>query len=205
MSPVTRIRRDGTVRPARYGSLQVGVIAWLALVWMLLWGNFTLMGLLGGMVVGALVSLSFPLPPLRMNLRVRPVALVWLVVKFHYDIVSASWQVVKATFRRRPVTNAVVGVQLRTPSDFVLTIVGEMLTLVPGSVLIEAERSTYTIYLHVFDIDDAQQAEAFRRTAWAQEERVVRAFGRHVDHLHLPPAQAQERAVAQLSEEEKRK
>lgn len=202
MSPVTRTRRDGRVRPARYRSLQPGMLVWLTLVWVMLWGDFSPKGAVGGLLVAVVVCLVFPLPPLRLHVRVRPLALVWLAVRFLADIVVASWQVSLATFRRELVTSAVIGVQLRTPSDFVMTVVGEMLSLVPGSVVVEAERSTYTLYLHVFDIDDEEQAEAFRRTAWAQEERVVRAFGRHLDHLSLPPAEAQARALDRLAEDE---
>lgn len=202
MSPVTRTRRDGRQRPSRYRSLQPGMVVWLTLVWVLLWGDLSVLLVLGGALVAVVVLVVFPLPPLQLQVRVRPVALLRLVVRFHRDIVAASWQVTRATFRRRPVTNAVIGVQLRTPSDVVLTVVGEMLSLVPGSVLVEAERSTYTLYLHVFDVDDLDRAEAFRRTAWAQEERVVRAFGKHLDHLHLPPAQAQQHALARLEEEQ---
>lgn len=202
MSPVTRTGRDGRQRPSRYRSLQPGMVVWLTLVWLLLWGDLSVLLVLGGALVAVVVLVVFPLPPLRLQVRARPVAVVRLLVRFHRDIVAASWQVIKATFRRRPVTNAVIGVQLRTPSDVVLTVVGEMLSLIPGSVLVEAERSTYTLYLHVFDVDDPDRADAFRRTAWAQEERVVRAFGKHLDHLHLPPAQAQQHALARLEEEQ---
>ncbi len=202
MSPVTRTGRDGRQRPSRYRSLQPGMVVWLTLVWLLLWGDVSVLLVLGGALLAVVVLVVFPLPPLRLQVRVRPVAVVRLLVRFHRDIVAASWQVIKATFRRRPVTNAVIGVQLRTPSDVVLTVVGEMLSLVPGSVLVETERSTYTLYLHVFDVDDPDRAEAFRRTAWAQEERVVRAFGKHLDHLHLPPAEAQQHALARLEEEQ---
>lgn len=204
MRAVTRTRRDGRVRPARYRSVQPVAIGWLTLVWVLLWGDPSLKGFLGGVLVAVLVCVVFPLPALRMHLRVRPLPAAYLLARFLADVVVASWQVTRATFRRRPVLNAVIGVQLRTPSDIVLTVVGEMLSLVPGSVVVEAERSTYTLYLHVFDISDQAGAERFRQSAWAQEARLVRAFGRHLDHLGLAPAEAQAHAMARLREDEQR-
>jgi hypothetical protein len=50
--------------------------------------------------------------------------------------------------------------------------------------------------MHVFDVDDEEQARAFRETALEQEKRVVRAFGINLEHLDLPPEQAQEKARA---------
>lgn len=188
-------------RPTRRGTLQPAAIIWLTLVWVALWGEISLITVLGGILVAVLVCLLLPLPRVRMRSRVRPLALAHLVLRFVGDLVAATWQVAAATFRPRAITSAVIGVRLKTPSDFVLTVVGEMLTLVPGSVVVEAERSTYTLYLHVFDIDDEDQVEAYRHAVWAQEARVVRALGRHLDHLDLPPAQAQAHAMARFEEE----
>ncbi|MDP3893456.1 Na+/H+ antiporter subunit E, partial [Nocardioides sp.] len=75
------------------------------------------------------------------------------------------------------VQNAIIEVPLRTPSDLVLTIVGQMLSLIPGSLLIEARRSTHTIYLHILDVADATDCGAAREHALALEARVVRALG----------------------------
>lgn len=186
----------GQGRPRRFRAVQPGVAIWLTVLWLLLWGDLTPLLVLGGVLVAVLVCVVFPLPALRMHLRLRPVAMAWLVIRFAYDVLVASWQVSKVVLRRRQVSNAIVEIQLRTPSDFVLTVVGEMLTLVPGSVLIEARRATHTIFMHVFDVDDEEQARAFRETALEQEKRVVRTFGINLEHLDLPPEQAQEKARA---------
>ena len=74
-------------------------------------------------------------------------------------------------------------VNLRTPSDFVLTVVAEMTCLIPGSVVVEARRSTHTLFIHVLDVDDLEAVERFKQSVLDQEARVVRALGRHVDHL----------------------
>jgi multicomponent Na+:H+ antiporter subunit E len=101
----------------------------------------------------------------------------------------SSIQVARVVLRPpRPLRNAVVEVNLRTPSDLVLTLVAEMTCLIPGSLVVEARRSTHTLYLHVLDIGDEEGVERFRQGVLDQETRVVRAMGRHVDHLTDPPA-----------------
>lgn len=174
MSPQTPRRR----------TLQLPVLLWLTLVWLMLWRDFTLGNLVFGFVVAVAVCLFFPLPPLRMHLRVRPGPLLWLVVRFLWDVVVSSVQVAKATLSpTKNLRNAVVEVNLKTPSDFVLTIVAEMICLIPGSLAVEARRSTHTLFFHAFDVRDEAGVEVFRERVLAQERRVVRAFGTKVDHL----------------------
>ena len=177
-------RPDGPVRPARLRGLQLPVIVWLTLVWVALWGDLSAANVLGGLAVALVVCLVFPLPPLRMRLHVRPLRLCWLVLRFLGDVVVASAEVTWTTlqFHRQP-QNAVIEVDLRTHSDFVLTVVAEMVSLVPGSLVVEARRSTHTLFLHVLDARDLAGVDKMRRQVFALERRVVLAFGAETGHL----------------------
>lgn len=171
-------------RPPRPAALQWPVILWLTVVWVALWGSVAPITVVGGVIVAVVVCLVFPLPRLRMDVHVRPLRLIWLAVRFLADVVVASVHVAWVTLRfgRQPL-NAVVEIDLLTDSDFVLTIVGEMVSLVPGSLVVEARRATHTLYLHVLDAGDAAGAARMRSQVMALERRVVLAFGSHVDHL----------------------
>lgn len=170
--------RDGRQRPARYRSIQWPMIALLTLVWWVLWGSYTPFSLVGGVVVAVIVCFVFPLPPLKMHLKLNAWAVVVLVARFHYDVFRASAQVAWLTlFPPKPLTNALVEVRLRSESDFVLTVVAELVSLVPGSVVVEAHRATHTLFLHSIDIRDEAGMDRVREAVLAQEERVVRAFG----------------------------
>jgi multicomponent Na+:H+ antiporter subunit E len=67
-----------------------------------------------------------------------------------------------------------------------MTVVAEMTCLIPGSLVIEARRSTHTLFLHVLDVGDQAGVESFRQGVLDQEARLVRALGRHVEHLDDP-------------------
>lgn len=184
MSPQLKTRRDGQVRPARYGSLQLPMLLWLTLVWVVLWRDLSPLTVVGGLLVATIACLVFPLPPLRLDVRVRPLALLHLVGRFAWDVVVSSFHVIRVVLRPRGrLRNAVVEVNLRTPSDFVLTVVAEMTCLIPGSVVVEARRSTHTLFIHVLDVDDLEAVERFKQSVLDQETRVVRALGRHTGHL----------------------
>lgn len=174
--PLLRTNRRGQVKPVRYRALQPWSTLWLTLFWMALWGSVSPGVVLMGLAVAVATSYAFPLPPVDLGARVRFWPLVWLVVHFLFDVVRASVLVSMVVLRRRPVSNAVVTVDLRSNSDFVLTAVGAMLTLVPGSIIVEARRSTHTLYLHVLNVDTPEEAEAFRREALAVEARFLKAF-----------------------------
>ncbi|WP_206611365.1 Na+/H+ antiporter subunit E [Nocardioides yefusunii] len=166
----------GRVRPSRYRALQPWPLAWLTVLWIALWGSASVGNVVLGFAVAVAVSWFFPLPPVDLGSKVRFWPLVWLVVHFIGDVLKASVQVSLVVLRRRPVRNAVVKVDLHSNSDFVLTGVAAMLTLVPGSVVLEARRSTHTLFLHVLDTDDEAAVEKFRAEAFAVEERFLRAF-----------------------------
>ncbi len=176
MSPYTRVTRSGQVRPRRYQAVQLPTVAWLTAVSWVLWGSYTALSLVGGLLVAVLVCVVLPLPPLRLGVRVRPVGFVVLVARFLVDVLVASVQVARITLvPPRPLRNALVGVRLVSESDIVLTAVAEMVTLVPGTVVVEAHRASHTLYLHAIDVQDERAIEAVRARVLEQERRVLRA------------------------------
>src|SRR3546814_11338921 len=97
----------------------------------MLWRDFCLGNAVVGFLVALVVCMVFPLPRLGMRLRIRPISLLWLVVRFVADVVVSSVQVSIATLRpTRHLRNAVIEVNLRTPSAFVLTVVAERKSVV---------------------------------------------------------------------------
>jgi multicomponent Na+:H+ antiporter subunit E len=171
----------------RIEDLHLPTLAWLTSVWVALWGDLSVFNVVGGLLVAVAVGLVFPLPRLGIHLHVRPGRLAWLTLHFLGDVVVASAQVVQATLRldRQPL-NAVIEVDLRTHSDFVLTVVAEMVSLVPGSLVVEARRATHTLFLHVLDARDQAGVDKMRAQVFALERRVVLAFGAEIDHLDTP-------------------
>lgn len=178
MSPQMKTTRSGRVRPARYRSVQWQTVLVLTLVWWVLWGTYSAFSLVGGVLVAVGVCLVFPLPPLRGRVRLRPWAFLVLVARFQRDIVVASVEVAWITlFPPKPLRNALVGVTLRSQSDVVLTVVAELVSLVPGSVVVEVHRGSHTLFVHAIAVADEAGVEEVRQRVLAQEERVVAAFG----------------------------
>jgi multicomponent Na+:H+ antiporter subunit E len=176
MSTKPEERRDA-VHLARWRSVQPMMLVWLTLVWMALWQDISFANVVSGLLIALVISLVFPLPRLRLAERLHPVHLVILVGRFLFDMVVASFQVAWLTlmFHRQP-RSAVMAVKLRSRSDFVMTLVAEMSSLVPGTLAVEARRHTHTVYIHVLDLGE-EHVDRFRERVLAQEDRILRALG----------------------------
>ena len=167
--------------------LQPRAVATIALAWVLLWDRVTWGNVVNGVLVGLAVTYAFPLPSIEFHGRLRPHRLAWLIVRFLADLVVASWQVMLLAFGTRRPRNAVIEVQLRSRSDFYLTITAELVALVPGSVVVDARRSTSVLYLHLLDVRGEGAIEAQRAHVLAVERRVVRALGSREEIAALDP------------------
>lgn len=157
----------------------VFTIGWLTLVWILLWGDFSWGNLVNGILLALFVNVVTPLPRVVTKGAFRPLAVIRLMVCFLWDMLMGALTVAVVALRAAPPEAAVIKVQLRSPSDTVLATTSGMVTLVPGSVVVEAHRLTGVIYLHVFDVrgaDPSERLEKVRRTVLTQEERIMRAF-----------------------------
>jgi multicomponent Na+:H+ antiporter subunit E len=191
MSPEMRTRRDGTLRPRRKGAVQPWTVVWMGLVWCLFWRDLSIANVLSGAVLGVAIQWAFPLPPLRLEGGVRLGGLVAMLWMFVTQMLLASFEVAGHVLRpKRQPQPAVVEIDLRSESDFVLTIVSLIISLVPGSVVVEARRSTHTLFIHVLDAQGTDGVEKARARALDVETYVVRAF---------PPKRRRDRGTTEVT------
>jgi multicomponent Na+:H+ antiporter subunit E len=167
-----------TARPKHWVRDRLIAIGALTAMWTLLWGVFSWAAILSGLLISTVVVTVFPLPPVTFAGRPRPAGLLRFAVRFFTDLVTASAQLAWTAFRfgYRP-RSAVIGVQLAVRSDLNLTLCGEAVSLIPGSLIIDTDRDAGVLYIHVFDVHDHEAVDRFRRQVYALEGRIVRAIG----------------------------
>ena len=176
-----------STRAERRAALLNQLPLWLGLVllWMLLWGSFSWLNLVTGALLASLVSVVFYLPAVQLSGRLDPARTVVFLLRLLGDIVRASVQV--AWLALKPLTmpagpqSAIIAVPLRTRSDLILTWTAVATSIVPGSIVIDTDRVSSTLYLHVLNVRTTEQIERFRLTVLATERRIVRAFGSRED------------------------
>lgn len=157
---------------------QLPFFAWLIALWMLLWGQFTWLALLSGLIVAVVVTRIFRLPPVDLSGRLNPWYGFVFVVTFLAALVRGSllvaWQVLDV--RRQPGV-AVIAVPLRTDDDLIMSHTAVTASLIPGSIILEADRDRRVLYLHVIGVRNEADVERQRRAVLGWEARIVRAVG----------------------------
>jgi len=157
---------------------QLPFFAWLVALWMLLWGQFTVVAFLTGLIAAVIVTRVFRLPPVQLSGRLNLWFGLVFVVTFFAALVRGSllvaWQVID--FRRQP-SSAVIAVHLRTDDDLIMTHTAVTASLIPGSLIVEADRDLRILYLHVIGIDSDDDVEKLRKSILGWEARIVRAAG----------------------------
>ncbi|MEV6263153.1 Na+/H+ antiporter subunit E [Streptomyces sp. NPDC051784] len=172
--------------------LDLPLIAWLTLIWVLLWSTLTWANVVTGVVVAVTVCLAFPLPQVDLGLRLHPWGILRLAGYLLYDMYTSGVRVTRQIFAGRPHRPAVIGVPLRCRGDLMLAATAVTVSNVPGGAVVEVRRATATLFLHVLDADRPEELEAARQQVWKLEELTVRAFGTQdeIARVSEPPSAA---------------
>ena len=83
--------------------------------------------------------------------------------RFFRDVVVASFQVAVRPAAQADPALLGHGVQLRTRSDLIMTLGAIAISLVPGSLVLEADRERSILYLHAFATKRPEDVENARR------------------------------------------
>ena len=156
---------------------QLPFFLWLVVLWMLLWGQFTVLAGLTGFIVALVVTRVFRLPPVELSGRVN----LWWGLVFSLAFIVAlvrgsltvAWQILTPG---QPGT-AIIAVPLVTDDDLIMTHVAVTASLIPGSLIVDVDRDRRILYLHVIGVHDLASIDRQRRAVQHWEERIVRAVG----------------------------
>lgn len=150
--------------------------AGLVVVWVLLIGQLDFGTIVFGLLVSIGVQLIFPMPVIPQMSRMRPLQTVWLILVTLWGLVRASVIVSYQVLAwKRPTSNSIIVVDLRSKDSFTSTLTAVLVTLVPGSVVLELRGGRMLV--HVFDTPNRAAVEAARKNVLDNERLVLQAFG----------------------------
>jgi len=150
-------------------------------LWVLLWGSASVANITTGILV-ALAIIIF-IPGVRQPGKARgqgppfgrPLAVIRLVGYMLVHAVESNIVLTREVLARRSkVRTGVIGVELPGCSDETVTLINNLVALVPGTMPLDLTMDPTVLYVHVLhlhDVDDAKR-EIMRLT-----ELCVRAFG----------------------------
>ncbi len=146
----------------------------LTLLWVALYGEVSVGNVVGGLFVAALLVLLFPSGRTSVK-RLRPLGVVSLAWYVFVNLAVSTWTVVVAVLLPRPdrVEASVRDVQVSTRSATAMTLMGNLITLTPGTMTVGVDPTEGVLKVHVLGrIDD----ETFRQSMFDLERKVLDAL-----------------------------
>ena len=157
---------------------ELPLLAWLVAVWGALWQDFSPGNLVFGLVLALVVTRFLYLPPVELSGRFNVLHAVRFAFAFVGQLVAASVQLFRLALTVGPrATSAVVAVPLRSHSDLLVTATGHLVSLIPGSLIVDVDRANATLYVHGIDVPDQDAAERLRRYVLGAEAELIRIMG----------------------------
>lgn len=154
------------------------LLVWLVLVWGALWQDFSAGNLLFGALIALAVAQAFYLPPIELSGRFNLLSGVLFMLWFTQQVMIASFQVLYWAIAKGPrIRNAVIAVPLRSPSDLLMTAVGHVLSLIPGSLVVEVDRGSATLYVHAMNAPTPESVVKIRQGIQDIEARLIQVMG----------------------------
>ncbi len=157
------------------------LVIWLTLVWALLWGDLGLASLLSGLGIAVFVVLVAR-PTGAHGIQItsfHPASalafLVYFVVQLVKSNLQVAWEVITPWSN---VNRAIVAVPLHVTTDGLATVIGNAITLTPGTLTVEVRSDgpdrPPVLYVHVLHFTDV---DSLHRDVLRLERLAVRAFG----------------------------
>lgn len=176
-APSPRYRRGVTIRRPL-------TVLWLTLVWLLLWGDISWANVVSGLAVGAFIVFAPPRgqrhdydpenrPLLNIVAAVRFVLVVlWKLVQSNLYL---AWEIITPGTR---ITKGIIAVPLRTDSPMAMLAVSDVITITPGTIVVDVSTNPTVLYVHVLHLHDLDRV---RQDLIDLEDLFVEAFGTEKD------------------------
>jgi multicomponent Na+:H+ antiporter subunit E len=141
---------------------QTGPGALLVVLWLLAWGDITIANLISGVVVAVAILVAFPSRKRSDNhVELRAVGgarlVGYIVAQLVRSNVIIAWEILRPRPTVRP---GVLAHRLQTPSEEVVTVMTSVIALSPGTMTVDVDRDSTTVYVHFLLLRDVATARA---------------------------------------------
>lgn len=157
-----------------------GLLIWLVVVWVLLWGELSAANVISGLLIGYSIVLGSGLghtstvhPDDRARISVVHLLhfIGFVAVKLVQSNLVLAWEILTP---KNKINSGVIAIRLRTESAVSMAVVANVITLTPGTMTLESKGSPATLYVNVLHLHDLEQV---RKDLLYIEDLSVRAFG----------------------------
>lgn len=158
-------------------TVRVGALftTWLVFVWFAVFGEFSWISLFAAILVSVAVQWFFPLPHQKGIWHFRLFPILWLVIRFVTDMVKAGVHVALLVVSGKKHRDAIIACPTRTDNPVYLAVLVAMVSLVPGTIVLQVDQPRRVLYLHCLDIDFQGGIDGIKKMVLDQESRILEA------------------------------
>lgn len=139
--------------------IQVLINIFIAFLWMFLQDEWSFLTFLGGYIVGIIVLIMLRrFFPTTLYL-VGFLALIKLFVVFIHELITSSVLVIKQVLGpRTKISPGIITLETELETPLEVTLLALLLSLTPGSVVMEVSPDNKKFYIHAMDIPESSEA-----------------------------------------------
>ena len=139
----------------------VGRIIILLSLWLLAWGEASVANIASGVAAAVALLIAFPPGPSRVGrVRLSAAGIARLIAYVVKQLVVANAGMTRRILRNDLAHGGVLAHRLRTPSDLTVTLMSSIISLSPGTMTVDVDDRSETLYVHVLDLSDTDAARA---------------------------------------------
>lgn len=131
----------------------------IAFLWMFLTVSFNASTFIVGFLLGALMLwITKGFFPGRFYMH-RVLAVIYLIGLFFKELISANIQVLLLIIQpKMPIKPAIFALPIVLEKDWEITLLSSLITLTPGTLVIDVSEDSRTLYIHALNYGDADEA-----------------------------------------------
>jgi multicomponent Na+:H+ antiporter subunit E len=166
----------------------LGRVAMLVALWLLAWGEVTVVNVVSGTVVAIVLLVAFPpRRPTEGEERLSLAGIARLSAYVVGQLVASNIVMTKQVLRPpSPPRPGVIAHHLVHPTDEVVTVISSIIALSPGTMTVDVAPDSSAIYVHFFHLDDI---DAARRSIAHLEHLAIGAIAGSRPDTPLHPAE----------------
>jgi multicomponent Na+:H+ antiporter subunit E len=160
----------------------------LVVLWLLAWGEITLGNVVSGIAVASALLVAFPpTRPAGERVRLRFAGAARLGGYVVTQLVTSNLVMAREILKRRPSARpGVLAHRLQRPSEEIVTLMTSVIALSPGTMTVDVDRDSTTIYVHFLFLRDVDASRASLRRLEQLAVRTITAPGSNQTPVTAP-------------------
>ena len=157
-------------------ALQLLLNIFIAFTWMFLGNSYTFSSFFGGYLIGLLMLFVLRRFFSNQFYLLNVIAVIKLILIFIRELILSNISILKVIIRPKlDISPGIFALPIELTKDWEITVLANLITLTPGTLVLEVSDDRKWLYIHAMDVADVKDAiDSIKNTF----EKVIKEVGR---------------------------